>query len=304
MLRSICSEESSSRSATGNTPLSRPSAKPRLPPMASPISARWVLIQTWCSSAPLTQRVPERHAPWRWAPAGRAPRAARLAPPASQTSSRTTGSEPGRQAVETPVQRRPHDARPRLRATGIDLVGDDLAERAGVAHRAGASRPVRRLQRQQREHQLGEAVAFLQMRVAGEDEGVDARAPCTPASARPPSRGRRPAPCRRRRAPGPTPAHRLGLISSLSRRPPCSRLMRCWPTESMRANTAWALAMLASSTWRDQPVGRGPGLGRGLAHDDVQADAEAQLAAARGRGRALACSIFCATSAGGSPQVR
>ena len=35
----------------------------------------------------------------------------------------------------------------------------------------------------------------------------------------------------------------------------------------------------------DQPVGGGPGLGRGLAHDHVQADAEAQLAPARGRRR-------------------
>ena len=53
----------------------------------------------------------------------------------------------------------------------------------------------------------------------------------------------------------------------------------------------------------DQPLGLRPGLGRGLADDDVQADAEAQLAAARGR-RGRACSILSATSPAGSPQVR
>ena len=54
----------------------------------------------------------------------------------------------------------------------------------------------------------------------------------------------------------------------------------------------------------DQLVRGRPGLRRGLAHDDVQADAEAQLAA-RLRGELpRPCSIFSATSAGGSPQVR
>ncbi len=65
-----------------------------------------------------------------------------------------------------------------------------------------------------------------------------------------------PAPPRTR----PTPAHRLGEISSparmsfLSKRPPCSAAMRRWPTESKRAREAWARAMVSSSrcaiSWR------------------------------------------------------
>jgi hypothetical protein len=46
----------------------------------------------------------------------------------------------------------------------------------------------------------------------------------------------------------PTPAQRFGLISSLSRRPPCNAAMRLCPSESIRANTAWALRMVSSST--------------------------------------------------------
>ena len=54
----------------------------------------------------------------------------------------------------------------------------------------------------------------------------------------------------------------------------------------------------------DQLVGRRPGLLVGLAHDDVQPDAEAELAAASRRQRSRHASIFSATCAGGSPQVR
>ena len=96
--------------------------------------------------------------------------------------------------------------------------------RSGVAWSVGR-------QRQQREHQFGEAVGFLQMRIAGQDEGVDAEVLIFLACAPRPFRGSPtsavPAPPRTR----PTPAQRLGLISSLSRRPPCSAAMRCWPTE-------------------------------------------------------------------------
>src|ERR1700753_3493130 len=53
-----------------------------------------------------------------------------------------------------------------------------------------------------------------------------------------------PAPPRTR----PTPAHRLGAISSLSRRPPCSCSMRCWPTESIREKIFCAEAMVSSVT--------------------------------------------------------
>ena len=109
-----------------------------------------------------------------------------------------------------------------------------------------------------------------------------------------------PAPPRTR----PTPAHRLGLTSSLSRRPPCSAAMRCWPTESMRAKIFCAAAIVSSSTWRDQLVRGRPRLLVRLAHDDMQADAEAQLAAlGRSPPRARARSSP-RRRAGGSPQVR
>ena len=55
---------------------------------------------------------------------------------------------------------------------------------------------------------------------------------------------------------------------------------------------------------RDQPVGRGPGLGRGLADDDVQADAEAELAAARGRRLPRLLDLERPRRPAGSPQVR
>lgn len=45
----------------------------------------------------------------------------------------------------------------------------------------------------------------------------------------------------------PTPAHKLGLISRLSRLPLCSAAIRCCPTESVRANEACALAIVSSS---------------------------------------------------------
>src|SRR3954468_22534792 len=52
-------------------------------------------------------------------------------------------------------------------------VGNDFSERPGVA---GPAEIVAggRFQRQQREHQFGEAVAFLEMRIAREDEAIDA----------------------------------------------------------------------------------------------------------------------------------
>ncbi len=53
-----------------------------------------------------------------------------------------------------------------------------------------------------------------------------------------------PAPPRTR----PTPAQRLGLISSLSRRPPCSCAMRCWPTKSIREKIFCAEATVSSVT--------------------------------------------------------
>src|SRR6185437_9715174 len=57
-------------------------------------------------------------------------------------------------------------------ARGCRDIGDDLAEGPGVT--GGPEVVARgRAQRQQREDELGEAVAFLEMGVAGEDEAVD-----------------------------------------------------------------------------------------------------------------------------------
>src|SRR3954453_8660728 len=52
-------------------------------------------------------------------------------------------------------------------------IGDDLAERPGIPRLAEIVSGGR-FQRQQREHELGEAVAFLEMRIAGQDEPIDA----------------------------------------------------------------------------------------------------------------------------------
>ena len=53
------------------------------------------------------------------------------------------------------------------------LVGDGLAEWPGIdARRIGGAGL--RWQRQQRKHQFGEPIGFLQMRIARHDEGIDA----------------------------------------------------------------------------------------------------------------------------------
>ncbi|ESY93906.1 hypothetical protein X741_16595 [Mesorhizobium sp. LNHC229A00] len=54
------------------------------------------------------------------------------------------------------------------------VTGNGLAERPGVDRRPG--RLDRMIGRQFRQHQFAETIGFLQMRVAGQDEGVDAEA--------------------------------------------------------------------------------------------------------------------------------
>ena len=111
------------------------------------------------------------------------------------------------------------------------FVGDGLAERPGVdADRRHVARPI---EREMRKHQLGEAIRLLEMRIAGHDEGIDADILILPD---PRGDGWRITDQRgARAATHQTDAgQRLGLISSLSRRPPCNCSMRCWPTESMR----------------------------------------------------------------------
>ncbi len=108
-----------------------------------------------------------------------------------------------------------------------------------------------------------------------------------------------PAPLRTR----PTPAHRLGLISSLSRRPPCSAAIRRCPTESARWNAACAFAMVASSTLAislSAACQASSLVSRTITCRRMPNRTVRPWAAAFAR----TCSIFSLTCAGGSPQVR
>ena len=137
MLRSICSEESSSRSANGNA-VEQSQGEAQAAADGEADQARWVLIQTWCRRAPL--RSVSQNASAVASAGGRAPTATWAV---TQTRSRAIGRSQGTVGAE----HAPHDAD---RARAYELVGDDLAEGAGVAHRP--PRPARRrLERQQRE---------------------------------------------------------------------------------------------------------------------------------------------------------
>ena len=157
---------------------------------------------------------------------------------------------------------------------------------------------------ERREQQLGDPVGLLEMRVAGADHRIDAdrlvlAQPLGHRSGVPTSAV--PAPARTR----PTPAQRFGATSSLSRRPPCSSAIRRWPTLVHLLDEALLRVLdLRVGDLADQPVRRRPGLVLGLADDEVQADAEADSLRPAWPRRRCACSIFSATAADGSPQVR
>ena len=186
-------------------------------------AARWVLIQTWCSSAPLISVSQNARAVALGAGRTRADSQPDARGELPDDQQRPTGTSQGASRVEDAAHRPALTRPPRACCAGMRISLAMISPNGPALRTAPRSRPVRGLQRQQREHQFGEAVAFLQMRVAGQDEGLDARAPCTrcmraaTVSGSPTSAV--PAPPRTR----PTPAHRLGLISSWSRRPPCSR---------------------------------------------------------------------------------
>ena len=63
--------------------------------------------------------------------------------------------------------------------------------------------------------------------------------------------------------------------------------MRLWPTESMRAKTLCAEAIVASSRWLISRSAAAQASSLGLAHDDVQADAEAERAPVLARAAAF-----------------
>ena len=114
-------------------------------------------------------------------------------------------------------------------------------------------------QRQEREDQLGEAVGLLEMRVAGQDEGVDADRPVLLHPRRHllgRADQRRPGAAAHQADAGP----QIGADHELVAPAAMERAIRLWPTESMRAKIDCALAMVSSSTMADQRVRRRPGL--------------------------------------------
>src|SRR3954447_20344805 len=175
-LRSIWTGLSISFSATGKAPVTTPSAKPIPPPMASPIIARWKLIQTWWSSTPEISASHPATAMALGAGSNRADRIP-LSAAASQTITRPTGTIQGaRVSNARTFFQETFMVGPLSAGGGAGLrrhfVGDHFAERAGVADRpafpAGGG-----LQGHAGEHQFGEPVSLLQMRIAGQDELLD-----------------------------------------------------------------------------------------------------------------------------------
>lgn len=123
---------------------------------------------------------------------------------------------------------------PQLCATlrGINSLATASPAGAGFAA-AGWTAP----RRQAGEQQLSDPVRLFQMRIAGKDKAIDTQRgvfidPFGNGGGIAHQRG--PGAAARK----PTPAHRLGLISSLSRRPLCRAAILCWPTESVLAKAA------------------------------------------------------------------
>ena len=193
---------------------------------------------------------------------------------------------------------------PQLCDTAARSVGDDLAERPG--QRCGPA-AFAQLARQQRKHQFGEAVGLFQVRIAGENEGVepelrvflDARRDRLRIADQ---RGAGAAAHQADAGPQVGADLQVGAACASAARhaaPPCA----AGPSESIRAKAACARTTVSSSSMADQVVGGLPGSVVGLAHDHMQPDAEAHLAAVARRALAHV-GDFLATSAGGSPQVR
>ena len=80
--------------------------------------------------------------------------------------------------------------------------------------------------------------------------------------------------------------------------------MRRWPSDSLRCEPGLHLRDRLLVDAGEQAVGLGPRLLGGVAGDGVQPDAEADLAALLSAASSRIQSIFSATAAGGSPQVR
>ena len=134
---------------------------------------------------------------------------------------------------------------------------------------------------QYRDQALADPVGLLQVRIAGQDEFVDAERRGTRRSGRPPPRGCRPAPCLPRRGPGrrrPT-----GWVRPRARRSG-RRAARPSAAAPRTARPAGWPGPARSRPGRGPSSSRcacGPRLVRGVPGDHVQPDAEAKLAASR-----------------------
>ncbi len=213
-----------------------------LPPMAKPINARWLLMLRCCHSSPLWLRLQKA--------ASTALGAGKIrldSQPVSTAICQRITSASG-SARGQPIQ----DALRVLCHRGAPQLCDTFAEHRcwpplrPCGHRLKARGCFLLRQIEVREQQFADAVGLFQMRIAGENEGVDAQIGIF-LHAR-----------RDRRA----VAHQCGAGAAAHRAdagpqvradlrvillPPCSAAMRRWPTESKRAKACCALAMVSSS---------------------------------------------------------
>ena len=206
--------------------------------------------------------------------------------------------------------REPIPARTSVRSPSGAMTGSaGIGDRVAAEHRVGLAGAAGQLGEQAAAAQLGhhalaEPVGLLEVRVAGEDELVEAelvvllRCGRRPRSWLPTSAV--PAPPRT----SPMPAHRFGAMTRSSRVPPCSETIRCWPTEALRAIARWAGSTTVGSSGVEEALGLQPGVGGPVPRDHVEADPEAQRAARARRPVARSRAMRGATIAGGSPHVR
>src|SRR5471032_3479810 len=164
MLRTICSVVSSSVSARRTLPVNRPSSSPAPAPIAKPLAARHRLVRRCSHNSPETAKVQKAlataHGSGRMRLDSQPSCDAACQLAISRTGSIHGAKALGRGAVVLMSRR----------LLRHDITGHHFAERTAQRLLAG-----RLALAQQREHQLGEAVRFLQVRIAGEDEGVDAQ---------------------------------------------------------------------------------------------------------------------------------
>uniref|UniRef100_A0A7S3XRX8 Uncharacterized protein n=1 Tax=Heterosigma akashiwo TaxID=2829 RepID=A0A7S3XRX8_HETAK len=271
MLRSICSVVSSRASAAFQVPVSRPSTRPRPPPSASAEKARTVLTATWWANSP--ERSSRQNAAATAAGSGRMRADSRpLREASSQATRMAAGSSQG-------VRRR-RIASAGRHGLGRVIVGHHLAERAGQCR---GTELLAHIQRQQREHQLGEAVGFIKVRVATQDEVLQPeRGVCLDAVRHllRVAHQRRAGAAAHQAHAGPEVGRNLQAVAHIG-------LVEAAAVQLGHAALADRVHALEAGLRRadggfvqlGQQLARGaPGLVLGLAHDDMQPDAVAQRA--------------------------